>query len=63
MEHARLLEGFGREAIVAVAARVAAGEQAPELPYWQLVGYLYCLRQGSLLGSFVAWMKVQRIKK
>lgn len=30
LEHARLLEGFGREAIVAVAARVAAGEQAPE---------------------------------
>lgn len=29
LEHARLLEGFGREAIVAVAARVAAGEQAP----------------------------------
>lgn len=30
LEHARLLEGFGREAIVAVAARVAAGEQAPD---------------------------------
>lgn len=31
VEHARLLEGFGREAIVAVAARVAAaGEQAPD---------------------------------
>lgn len=30
MEHARLLEGFGREAIVAVAARAAAGEQAPD---------------------------------
>lgn len=30
LEHARLLEGFGREAIVAVAARAAAGEQAPE---------------------------------
>ena len=29
LEHARLLEGFGREAIVAVAARAAAGEQAP----------------------------------
>ena len=32
LEHARLLEGFGREAIVAVAARVAAGEQAPDDP-------------------------------
>lgn len=30
LEHARLLEGFGREAIVAVAARAAAGEQAPD---------------------------------
>lgn len=30
LEYARLLEGFGREAIVAVAARVAAGEQAPD---------------------------------
>ncbi|BAS20647.1 AAA family ATPase [Rothia mucilaginosa] len=30
LEHARLLEGFGREAIIAVAARVAAGEQAPD---------------------------------
>lgn len=30
LEHARLLEGFGREAIVAVAPRVAAGEQAPD---------------------------------
>lgn len=30
LERARLLEGFGREAIVAVAARVAAGEQAPD---------------------------------
>ncbi len=30
LEHARLLEGFGREAIVAVAARVAAGEQVPD---------------------------------
>ena len=30
LEHARLLESFGREAIVAVAARVAAGEQAPD---------------------------------
>ena len=30
VEHARLLEGFGREAIVAVAARAAAGEQAPD---------------------------------
>ena len=30
LEHARLLEGFGREAIVAVVARVAAGEQAPD---------------------------------
>lgn len=30
LEHARLLEGFGREAIVAAAARVAAGEQAPD---------------------------------
>ena len=30
LEHARLLEGFGREAIVTVAARVAAGEQAPD---------------------------------
>ena len=30
LEHARLLEGFGRKAIVAVAARVAAGEQAPD---------------------------------
>ena len=30
LEHARLLEGFGREAIVAVTARVAAGEQAPD---------------------------------
>ncbi len=30
LEHARLLEGFGREAIVAVAARVAAGEQASD---------------------------------
>ena len=30
LEHARLLEGFGREAIVAVATRVAAGEQAPD---------------------------------
>lgn len=30
LAHARLLEGFGREAIVAVAARVAAGEQAPD---------------------------------
>lgn len=30
LEHARLLEGFSREAIVAVAARVAAGEQAPD---------------------------------
>lgn len=30
LEHARLLEGFGRETIVAVAARVAAGEQAPD---------------------------------
>ena len=30
LEHARLLEGFGREAIVAVASRVAAGEQAPD---------------------------------
>lgn len=30
LEHARLLEGFGREAIVAVAARIAAGEQAPD---------------------------------
>ena len=30
LEHARLLEGFGREAIAAVAARVAAGEQAPD---------------------------------
>lgn len=30
LEHACLLEGFGREAIVAVAARAAAGEQAPD---------------------------------
>ena len=30
LEHARLLEGFGREAMVAVAARAAAGEQAPD---------------------------------
>ena len=30
LEHARLLEGFGREAIASVAARVAAGEQAPD---------------------------------
>ncbi len=30
LEHARLLEGFGREAIVAMAARAAAGEQAPD---------------------------------
>ena len=30
LEHARLLDGFGREAIVAVAARAAAGEQAPD---------------------------------
>ena len=30
LERARLLEGFGREAIVAVAARVAAGEQEPD---------------------------------
>ncbi|WP_368885377.1 AAA family ATPase [Rothia mucilaginosa] len=30
LEHARLLEGFGREAIVVVAARAAAGEQAPD---------------------------------
>ena len=30
LEHARLLEGFGREAIVAAAARAAAGEQAPD---------------------------------
>lgn len=30
LEHARLIEGFGREAIVAVAARAAAGEQAPD---------------------------------
>lgn len=30
LEHARLLESFGREAIVAVAARAAAGEQAPD---------------------------------
>lgn len=30
LEHARLLEGFGREAIVAVVARAAAGEQAPD---------------------------------
>ena len=30
LEYARLLEGFGREAIVAVAARAAAGEQAPD---------------------------------
>ncbi len=30
LEHARLLEGFGREAIVAVAARAATGEQAPD---------------------------------
>ena len=30
LEHARLLEGFGREAIAAVAARAAAGEQAPD---------------------------------
>lgn len=30
LEHARLLEGFGREAIVAVAARAAAGDQAPD---------------------------------
>lgn len=30
LEHARLLEGFGREAIVAVAARAAAGEQASD---------------------------------
>lgn len=30
LEHARLIEGFGREAIASVAARVAAGEQAPD---------------------------------
>ena len=30
LEHARLFDGFGREAIVAVAARAAAGEQAPD---------------------------------
>ena len=30
LEHARLLEGFGREAIASVAARAAAGDQAPD---------------------------------
>ena len=44
LEHARLLEGFGREAIVAVAARVAAGEQAPD-DQQELRGRIEELRQ------------------